>query len=650
MRRILAPFAAALLLVAPLSAQEERSLRWDEVSVEAHLDADGRLHVRERQEMVFDGAWNGGEREFAVRLGQRLRLDGIRRLEDGAAPVDLRIDDDLDDVDEYDQDDDRVRWRSRLESDPPFERERITYVLSYTVDNAVLPLDSIDAGYLLDRDFLFTDRDGPVDSFSLALTLDPAWTATAELPRSWRAVDIPPGRGYAVRVPLRYTAAGAPSTVAPPVRGDVRLALLAVLLLGTGVIIWRAFRSETAAGRYEPLRREIDAEWLEEHVFAYPPEVVGAAWDGSTSAPEVAGLLARLVREGKLASRVEGDGGDHVLHLQLKVSREDLDEAERPLIDALFFDGRTEVDTETLRKHYKATGFDPAGKIAPVLERRLALLPGAGKVPRRLALPMASVALAVMLVAAAAAFRPGDALIAVLAAIIVLVLTTIGAALAAAYSAQVAGLRGRAIRVGVPLAVLVAGAAALLGGAFEAGVDGSAFSPYYRPGPLLLAALAALVLAAVGLVAAFTRPTDTPERLAFRRRLAAARAYFAAELAMPEPSLRDDWFPYLLALGLGPHVDRWFEAYGAAAAGGAYPAGVAGAAASQAAGGSGSGSPGGWTGGGPTFGGGGGFGGGGVGGSWAAAAGTIATGVAAPSSGGTAGGVASSGGGGGGGW
>jgi uncharacterized membrane protein YgcG len=138
------------------------------------------------------------------------------------------------------------------------------------------------------------------------------------------------------------------------------------------------------------------------------------------------------------------------------------------------------------------------------------------------------------------------------------------------------------------------------------------------------------------------RSRENAERIALRRRLATARAWFAHELRAPEPRLKDEWFPYLIAFGLGKHMDRWFAAFGGASHVDHH---LPHATAS-----SGTGSGSGWTG----FGGGGGFSGGGASASWAAAAGSMAAGVSAPGSsssgGGGGGGGGSSGGGGGGGW
>jgi uncharacterized membrane protein YgcG len=166
----------------------------------------------------------------------------------------------------------------------------------------------------------------------------------------------------------------------------------------------------------------------------------------------------------------------------------------------------------------------------------------------------------------------------------------------------------------------------------------------FRSGALALGALTLVGLALANSVFNLARSRDGAEAIRKRKKLAAARRYFQRELAKAEPRLEDAWFPYLLAFGLGPAVERWFGAYGAATAGASPAATTSGGAAR----GTSSGGAPSWTGGGGAF------GGAGASGSWAAAVGSVASGVAAPSSsgsgGGGGGGGGSSGGGGGGGW
>src|SRR5262245_59993134 len=75
----------ALLAALPLHAKE---LHWRSVDVEARLEKDGTLHVRERQAFVFDGDWNGGERRFRVDEGQSVELTALTRIApSGAIPL-----------------------------------------------------------------------------------------------------------------------------------------------------------------------------------------------------------------------------------------------------------------------------------------------------------------------------------------------------------------------------------------------------------------------------------------------------------------------------------------------------------------------------------------------------------------------------------
>src|SRR5690554_6542197 len=122
----------SLISIAPLHAQE-RELHWRSMDVVARLNADGRLHMRERQAMVFTGDWNGGERTFNIRRGQRFELNGIRRIDANGMAKPL-VQGDLDAVDHWDWADGlTLRWRSRLPTDPVFNNHVIVYELEYTL-------------------------------------------------------------------------------------------------------------------------------------------------------------------------------------------------------------------------------------------------------------------------------------------------------------------------------------------------------------------------------------------------------------------------------------------------------------------------------------------------------------------------------------
>lgn len=642
-RVILIICALATGAISSVTAQDgARALHWRRIDVDARLDADGRLHVVERQAMVFTGDWNGGERTFNLRPGQRLDLNRTTRFDPGGRAHPLRRGD-LDAVDEFDWTNSKtLRWRSRLPTDPPFASQQIIYELAYTLSN-ILVADG--AGYQLDHDFAFPDRLGSIESFSLVFAAADAWRSPTPLPLRLERANIPPGESVVVTIPLQYTGAGQPAGVARGLPLAQRM-LLALLLAGmVSALLRRFFAEEKARGRFEPIMaaEAVDREWLGRHVFNLPPEVVGAAWDNTTSAPEVAALIARMVLEGKLASRVEARGRKQVLQLELKVPRTRLSGDEHNLVDALFESGADRTDTEQIKQRYKKSGFDPAKLISPGIKKQID-----GFAPNRSAgidwgRVLINIVVALVVTAAAvAALSQADGSFVTVTPVAVGFLGLVALTHAALYRADVVDTRRRARRMTTFLLLAAAPVMILTLGLIERGATLS-LTPLIAPAQAgWLLALIVMIAGITFLVLRAARTREDPERLALRRTLAAGRAFFLRELRQPQPLLDDAWFPYLLAFGLGKHIDKWFRAFGAEHATGQTAASAPTVSAA---------SGGGWSGGGPLFGGGGGFGGGGTGRTWAASVATLSAGVAAPSSSGSGGGGGgSSGGGGGGGW
>jgi uncharacterized membrane protein YgcG len=342
-------------------------------------------------------------------------------------------------------------------------------------------------------------------------------------------------------------------------------------------------------------------------------------------------VLARLTGEGKLETQAAGKE----LTMRLKAPLEEFKGYEKDLLKGLFFDKRTETSTSEIRSHYKSKGFDPAAMIKPELTKKLA---GHADFQDRSGRP---------------ARWP------------TLLLFVMGIALLG-----VALLRGHTefgTVVGIAISFGFFWGVALIPAAFyQRRMD--------RLGPwaisLLIVPFLFLWSAFVGLSGGGTVPTEVvfgqfllqlalfsnlfnlaktregPKKVARRKQLIAARRFFERELGQQHPRLKDAWFPWIVAFGMGPRVDRWFRSFGTAQA--AATAVSSSSSASSGGGFSGSGAS--------SWSGGGGFSGGaGSSGGWAVAAGALAAGVAAPSSsgssgGGGGGGGGSSGGGGGGGW
>ena len=608
-----------------------RELHWKAIDVKARLDAEGALHVVERQTMVFTGDWNGGERVFRVFPGQTLGFESLRRIEPDGTVRELSQGD-LSAVDQFAWPADRtLRWRSRLPSDPPFDNTELGYELVYTLQGI---LQKQGNRYLLDHDFAFPDRAGPIEKFTLDLELDPVWKPERAF-SGLSLSNLRPGESALVKLSLEHTGAGKPvagRSIASPMARWVALGLLAAAI---GLLYVRFRSREAALGRFTPLTppEAIDEAWLEENLLSLSPEEAGALWDERIGPPEVAAVLARLAAEKKIATAVERKK----LSMRLLVPVEKLQGYDEDLLNAFFFGGRKETDTDAVRKHYKSSGFDPVSKIKPGLEAKLNQKQPDFHVKSQKPSPWPTLVLFLTgaMALALAAFVGGEAGGTVVGlGIAHAIVFLIGALCALSFQKRIDRLDAfSAIFLWVPVLLLYFG--------WTAARDGM------RSGLLLIAGLLLIRLGIVNSVFNIAKIRSGAKRIARRKSLASARAFFAKELRRPEPRLKDEWFPYVVAFGLTSDADRWFRAHGAAAAGaGSQSWSGSTSSSSSSSSGSGSGS---WSGGGGAF------GGAGASGTWAVAAGAMAAGVSSPSSssgggGGGGGGGGSSGGGGGGGW
>lgn len=208
-RARLALVAVVLCLATPAFAQKE--LHWDEMAVKARLDADGVLHVEERQAIVFTGDWNGAERVFRLDADQELSLRSITRIDAASGARIMLQQGDLELVDHYDWvAPHTVRWRTRRVSDPRFDNTQIDYVLSYTLGNI---LQRSSGGYVLDHDFALADRAGIIRRFRLDLELDPVWKSKEAVPHGVLLKGLVPGEGHVVTLHLTHLGARRPASV-----------------------------------------------------------------------------------------------------------------------------------------------------------------------------------------------------------------------------------------------------------------------------------------------------------------------------------------------------------------------------------------------------------------------------------------------------
>jgi uncharacterized membrane protein YgcG len=628
----------------------QRQLSWRPLAVEARLEADGSLWVRESHTMVFTGDWNGGERSFRLRADQTVELLSLSRFDSTTGETVRLARGGLGQVDHYEWADRfRLRWRSRLPSDPPFEETAITYLIEYRQEQVLRPRGDL---YLLDHDFAFPDRIWPIYGYTLSFDLNPVWQPTVAVAGQHGPLDLSAGEGYVLSAELNYLGKGAPSAARRLPPAWLRAVPFAGAVLVIAWLVFQFWRREAELGRFDPLPvpAQLDTEWLEEHLFDLSPEEVGALWDRNVGPAEVAAILARWEAEGRITSEIVPRPGlfkRDLMRLELTAERNSFEGYEGKLMRKLFFAGRETTDTEVIRKHYRTRGFDPAGTIRRGLERRLekrgkelrrhATLPGNHRrVTQRLFLTF------LLLMGVEAIQRPLPTLQLTLLLIppLVALYLLLGLIFAMVYRGRLAHLAGWSLGFGLPALAF----SAVMAGAvfFDLLLPNLDFTP--QPGIAGSSGLAALAVMVWSSLLNVARSRERQGGLARRRRLAAARWLFARELGSRQPEMLDAWMPYLLALGLGTRVDHWWRKYGGLTE--AEPSTTSsrfGSSGSTVAGGS-------WTGGGGSF------GGAGATVSWAAVAGGLASGLAKPGSsggssgGGGGGGGGSSGGGGGGGW
>jgi uncharacterized membrane protein YgcG len=627
--------------VALASSAEAREMYWKSLTVTARLDADGALHVRERHHVVMTGDWNGGERLFRIQPRQDVQLEGMRRLDPVTGAVHAMTEGSLDGVDEYAWTSGHtLRWRSRLPLDRDFDHTDLVHEIDYVLYGA---LREEGDGYRLAHEFAFLERPGVIQSFVLDLEIDPAWDVDGGRAIHATAGPLSPGFGHVVRLGLRPVGA-APS---PATLGPRRQRLVLALVLIPALLLLQLFASEWIRGRFAPLDPQQAAQTLDHDLLAHPAEVVGAVWDRTIGPDEVGALVARLAAEGKIRTAVQPPDD---LSMELLVDRDAFTGYERELIDGFFFGDRTTTSTSEIRAHYKTTGFDPAAKIRAGVEEKAEALTGppALRLPRWLPTLLAFVG---GIYAAWTAAGPNQSrFLGILAVMLPAVLLGgFGSGAAVRWRARIDRGLLASVRFLIPLAIL-------LGLAVEVVVK-FRHLPFMsdfvvNTGGVLPAHQLAAVLLALAMANSVVNNARSRERMqgiALRKRLASARRFFEDEFDKPQPALRDEWFPYVLALGLDDDSQRWFRHHGAAASGGS-SRGWTTSSGSTSSSSSTSSGPTGWTGGGGAF------GGAGATASWATAAGALSTGVAAPSSGGSGssggggGGGSSSGGGGGGGW
>jgi hypothetical protein len=530
-----------LLLLA--ATADARTLYWRSLDVEAKLDREGELRVSERHTMVFDGDWNGGERNFRVAPGQQLQLISISRIDPQSGQSQrLFASSGSIGLGQHMLSGTTLRWRARRTNDPPFSNQELTYVIDYALRNIV---ERRGDAYALEHDFAFAERPGVIEAYSLKLDLDPVWQPGPGFTPAIERANLAPGQSVIFDLPLKWTGEGQPQFIANPrprfaqeapvvvdesaPRVALWLKLVALtLFLAAAAGVWSWFhRAEMRLGRFQP-PAEVTREWLEQNLLVHRAEVVGAAWDNHAGQAEVAALIAIMTGEGK----IENQAGAKP-RLRLLVPRASLSDYERAFVDRLFIAG-DEIDPDTLGKHYRSTGFDPADTIrGPLYDAAQRLV---GRSADGVAIALGCFGFVAMFVLMPAAGWLAGERWSVVLGLVGILLFGISIALTTTYQSA------PRVTSMLPAPLILFGAVLAFAATTPAG---------------LISFLAADTLL-LWIVLRSARWQGTGEELMNLRAFRIARNFLRRRLEHADPKIEERWIPYIIAFGLGPELDRWF--------------------------------------------------------------------------------------------
>lgn len=648
------------LLCLPCQSVCARQLYWQSMEVDAHLDSEGALRVTETLAMVFDGDWNGGERTFDIRAGQRLTLLGMERRDAGHEFFQPLTAGSLNAVDHYKLDaQQRLRWRARRASDPPFRHQLIEYRIHYRLKNIVIKSGE---SYRLNHDFAFPNRQGPINHFSLRFDVDPDWQLDNPSLREYQRDALPPGQGVVLNIPLHYSRAGEPRYLFTPrsttagtgshSQGNfsaplqsvslrdyvVPLGLLVLLSLYLSVHV---YRRERLKGYFAPLKstQDMPEDWIETNLYRYKPEMLGALWDNASGAPEVGALLSRLILEEKLKTSFATESWcfffrREVMSLTLQQDISDFTQLEQKLLKGLFVEGNV-TNPDMVKRYYREhkKDFSPASTISSNLMSRVRQIRNQRggydwlDLVFGLLAYLGSPALFWLVVYQFDA----DPLFLTFCGLLLALYMILGISLNNNKDYNQQSVFQRFIAASVLQVVVAPLYLALVVNVV------SGYVPFTHPAEIIVLIVA---LALLHISFSFSwRVKDSSRVIAIRRDLAAIRLFIKEQLKQPRPQLKDEWYPYIIAFGLESQLTKWTRRFQVADS---FATGVARSSFDS----SGShGAEAGWSGGGGAF------GGAGASASWGAYSSAVA---GAPSSSGSGGGGSSgggsSGGGGGGGW
>jgi hypothetical protein len=259
-------------------------------------------------------------------------------------------------------------------------RDRIREILPIWKDRGPNPRSR----YLFDYQYFFPEQ-AETYAVNPSISFGKEWKPAHTIKAGAIGAQIKGSTGwpdsFRIRHLFDYQNAGAPAAI------DLRKYAIRtgaiVLFPIAAVLIWLAY-FVSASLRGHSGRSEIDDRWLRENILNQPPEIIRAKWTGSTQPPSIEDALRRMEKEGKISldvQTVNSEEDDYLVTVKLRVDRSRLSSFERCVIDSLM-PGADEITSKDVEKAHAGQDFDPMDAATDWLERSVPALKRARKAPR----------------------------------------------------------------------------------------------------------------------------------------------------------------------------------------------------------------------------------------------------------------------------
>ncbi|BDA80390.1 hypothetical protein LPTSP3_g33200 [Leptospira kobayashii] len=336
--------------------EDEKTLSWDKVEVNAFLSSDGTLSVEEIQSIRFNGDWRGPYRSYDFKRGQSIDLISVEKL---GKDKTWRIlpGGNAETKDSYSFSNKKeLKIRSRDDNDPPFQDEVLTYKIKLEYKN-ILTKKEENAVYEINHDFLAKDRKDSIRKFRLNLNWDEEWEHPSGRKSFHFETDKPlvSSESYVYRSEFFFLPEKNKTFTGPgPYYFKENWYNTDEMIFWKRALIVLVSYASCFCLFY--LLSLIFIRWKNKELYLFAKDVFSYLRKNSSESIAIqfdlkkvsSVFLGRLVAEGK----IKINRTDDFIEFGLLVPRDSLAKPEREILDQLFVDSDQTTDVE-IKKYYK---------------------------------------------------------------------------------------------------------------------------------------------------------------------------------------------------------------------------------------------------------------------------------------------------------